>query len=111
MTFDSQMEQDSQLIDEIKKAWGKKPPETIRKSIGLSQSVFGFLVGKAGLDWKRSRMQTITTVKWRKQVENGKENYIPSLQVSRRIIRIMDLKTGTRVKWKFEGKQIIGNIL
>lgn len=105
------MEQDSQLVDEIKKAWGKKPPETIRKNMGLSQSVFGFLVGKAGLSWKRGRIQTITTVKWRKQVEKGKENYIPSLQVSRRIVRVMDLKAGTKIKWKFEGRQIIGSIL
>jgi len=105
------MTEDKQLIEEIKKIWGKKPPETIRKEMGLSHSVFGFLVGKAGLEWERQRIQTITTVRWQKQIEKGQTYHVPHLNVSRRIVRVLNLQDGTKVKWSSKNRKIIGEII
>lgn len=112
IAFDIQMKEDKQLIEEeIKEKWGKKPPEEIRREMCLSPSVFGYLVGKAGLKWDRQRIQSITTVRWRKQNENNEKHFVPTLHVSRRIVRILNLKDGTKVKWSIKSNKIIGNII
>jgi len=96
---------EGELISRLRELHGKMPLEVIRKKLGVSKPLLLYLLGKAGLPLKRTRIQTITVVRWKPTKEGGSA---PTLRVSRHIVRKLGLKDGDKVQWVIEKGRIVG---
>jgi hypothetical protein len=96
---------EEELIKRLKENYGKMSMEELQTKLGVSKSVFLYLLGKAGLPLRQRRIQTITVVHWRPA---GAGRNAPMLRVSRHVVRKLGLKDGDKVQWMIEKGRIVG---
>jgi len=95
-----QKETESQLITQVKELYPRFSLNEIQEKLGVSRQILFYIIGKAGLEIKHNRIQTITKVFWR--------NNAPNLRVSRFVVRKMALNDGDEIQWIIDAGKIIG---
>jgi hypothetical protein len=96
---------EERLLEKLKALYGRYEPEEITSRLGITDTTFMYLLGKANLPFPHKRIQYVTKVAWRRTEEGGSA---PTLRVSRAIVRELNLRDGDRVQWFIEKDRILG---